>query len=107
MTGKVEVCLPGNNDSCNVLEQFFPGDVFGDVALFANIPRKTDAKVTEHSTVLVLTREGIERTMRHRPLISARIFSNLTADLSRRMIKLISKQQLANAKKSDGGKNEK
>lgn len=107
LTGKVEVCLPGNNDSCNVLEQFFPGDVFGDVALFANIPRKTDAKVTEHSTVLVLTREGIERTMRHRPLISARIFSNLTADLSRRMIKLISKQQLANAKKNDGGKNEK
>ena len=94
LTGKVDVCLPDQEGSCNLLEQFYPGDVFGDVALFANIPRKTDAVAVEHSTVLVLTREGIERTMRHRPLISARIFANLTADLSRRMIKLISKQQL-------------
>ncbi|WP_457671465.1 MMPL family transporter [Thiolapillus sp.] len=106
LTGKVDICLPGQEGSCNRLEQFHPGDVFGDVALFANIPRKTDAMVVEHSTVLVLTREGIERTMRHRPLISARIFSNLTADLSRRMIKLISKQQLkAKSGNSDKGGN--
>ncbi|WP_457675014.1 MMPL family transporter [Thiolapillus sp.] len=109
LTGKVEVCLPGpgvDDDSCNLLERFTPGDVFGDVALFANIPRKTDAIVREHSTVLVLTREGIERTMRHRPLISARIFANLTADLSRRMIKLISKQEMKarNQNKEGGGK---
>ncbi|BAO44742.1 MMPL family transporter [Thiolapillus brandeum] len=107
LTGKVEVCLPGmGNESCNLLERFTPGDVFGDVALFANIPRKTDAVVREHSTVLVLTRDGIERTMRHRPLISARIFANLTSDLSRRMIKLISKQEMKARKqhKDTGGK---
>jgi predicted RND superfamily exporter protein/CRP-like cAMP-binding protein len=107
LTGKVEVCLPGNGgESCNLLERFTPGDVFGDVALFANIPRKTDAVVREHSTVLVLTREGIERTMRHRPLISARIFANLTSDLSRRMIKLISKQEMRNRNQNndEGGK---
>lgn len=103
LTGRVNVCLPDKEGDCNLLEQFHPGDVFGDVALFANIPRKTDAIVVEHSTVLVLTREGIERTMRHRPLISARIFANLTADLSRRMIKLISKQQL----KAQSGDNDK
>ncbi|WP_456447346.1 MMPL family transporter [Thiolapillus sp.] len=104
LTGKVEVCLPGiGEESCNLLERFTPGDVFGDVALFANIPRKTDAVVREHSTVLVLTREGIERTMRHRPLISARIFANLTSDLSRRMIKLISKQEMR-AKKQNNAK---
>ncbi|WP_456375832.1 MMPL family transporter [Thiolapillus sp.] len=106
LTGTVEVCLPGSGKkSCNLLERFTPGDVFGDVALFANIPRKTDAVVKEHSTVLVLTREGIERTMRHRPLISARIFSNLTSDLSRRMIKLISKQEMKNRNQNnDGGR---
>ncbi|HID44272.1 MAG TPA: cyclic nucleotide-binding domain-containing protein [Chromatiaceae bacterium] len=106
LTGKVEVCLPRQEGSCNLLERFHPGDVFGDVALFANIPRKTDAVAIEHSTVLVLTKQGIERTMRHRPLIAARIFSNLTADLSRRMIKLISKQQLRPRSGNDnkGGK---
>ncbi len=103
LTGKVSVFLPGQEGHHTLLEQFHPGDVFGDVALFANIPRKADAVAIENSTVLILTREGIERTMRHRPLISAQIFSNLTADLSRRMIKLISKQQL----KAKSGNNDK
>ncbi|WP_456407074.1 MMPL family transporter [Thiolapillus sp.] len=108
LTGKVEVCLPAGGGDCHRLEQFHPGDVFGDVALFANIPRKTDAIAIEHSTVLVLNREGIARTMRHRPIIAARIFANLTADLSRRMIKLISKQQLKarSERKNKGGKHE-
>ncbi|HDK37471.1 MAG TPA: cyclic nucleotide-binding domain-containing protein [Thiolapillus brandeum] len=102
LTGKVEVFLPGAKDSRTLLETFYPGDVFGDVALFANIPRKTDAIAAENSTVLALSRDGIERTMRHRPLISARIFANLTADLSRRMIKLVSKQQMKNQCENDG-----
>lgn len=106
LTGRVDVCLPAGEGKCNLLEQFHPGDVFGDVALFANNPRKTDAIAVEHSTVLVLTREGIERTMRHRPHTSARIFANLTADLSRRMIKLVSKQQrkARSDEKTKGGK---
>ncbi len=93
LTGKVEVCLPAEKGECDKLEQFSPGDVFGDVALFAGIPRKTDARAVEPSTVLVLNRETIERNLRHRPRISARIFANLTKDLSQRLIRMINKQQ--------------
>ena len=101
LTGNVEVCLPGTEkDKCTSLEQFSPGDVFGDVALFAGTPRKTDAVALEPTTVLVLTKEGFENTTRNRPGISARIFNNLTTDISRRMIKLINKQQVARKKET-------
>ncbi len=93
LTGKVEVCLPMQDGRCERLEQFSPGDVFGDVALFAGIPRKTDAVALEPSTVLVISRESIERNLRQRPRISARIFANLTTDLSKRLIRMINKQQ--------------
>jgi len=96
LTGKVEVCLPGPDDnSCRSLEQFAPGDVFGDVALFANHPRKADAIARMPSKVLVLSRDGFENTTRHRPGISAHIFQNLTEDISRRMLKLVVKQEKA------------
>jgi len=92
----VEVCLPGPDDnSCRSLEQFAPGDVFGDVALFANHPRKADAIARMPSKVLVLSRDGFENTTRHRPGISAHIFQNLTEDISRRMLKLVVKQEKA------------
>lgn len=101
LTGEVEVCLLSSDvDDCNPLEKFVPGDVFGDVALFANIPRKTEAIARKPSTVLVLTKEGFESTTRHRPVISAHIFGNLTKDISRRMIKLINKQQMAKIKQA-------
>ena len=69
LTGKVEACLPGADDSCRPLEQFMPGDVFGDVALFANQPRKADAIARMRSKVLVLSRDGFENTTRRRPTI--------------------------------------
>ena len=99
LTGKVEVCLSGtDNSSCRSVEQFSPGDVFGDVALFANQPRKTDAVARMPSKLLVLSREGFESTTRHRPTISAHIFQNLTEDISRRMLNLVVKQEKARAK---------
>ncbi len=98
LTGRIEVCLPVGDGQYERLEQFAPGDVFGDVALFAGIPRKTDAIALQPSKVLILNRESIERNLKHRPRISARIFANLTADLSRRMIRLINKQQARGSK---------
>ena len=92
LTGRVEACLPLPEKGYERLEQFSPGDVFGDVALLAKIPRKTDAVVVEPSTVLVLNRESIERNLRHRPRITARIFANLAGDLARRLIRMINRQ---------------
>ncbi len=106
LTGKVEVCLPGKDGkSCHAIEQFSPGDVFGDVALFANMPRKTDAIACMHSKILVLSREGFEHTTRHRPGISAQVFQNLTADISRRMLNLVVKQEKARAEMRHNSKN--
>ena len=99
LTGKVEACLPGADDSCHPLDQFKPGDVFGDVALFANQPRKADAIARMRSKVLVLSRDGFENTTRRRPTISAHIFQNLTEDLSNRILKMIARQEPAQTKR--------
>lgn len=105
LTGKVEACLPGADDSCRSLDQFVPGDVFGDVALFANQPRKADAIARMRSKVLVLSRDGFENTTRHRPTISAHIFQNLTEDLSHRILKMVAKQDKAGTQTDNDPKN--
>lgn len=102
LSGKVQVCMPAeDNNSCNVMEQFVPGDVFGDVALFAGLPRKSHAITEEPTTLLVLSREAIENTTRRRPLIAARIFQNLTMDISRRMIAMVAKTSSATDRHPD------
>lgn len=101
LTGSVEVRLPAVDGAApSSLEVFSPGDVFGDAALFANIPRKTDAVALTDSSVLLLTKEGFEANIKHRPRLSAHIFHNLTTDISRRMIKLVNKQQVARIKQA-------
>jgi hypothetical protein len=91
MKGVVEITVPrrtpGSKDP--VVDQFGSGQIFGDVALLADIPRKTDAVALTHTTLMVLTREAINDATKLHPFIASRLFLNLARDVSCRWIAFI------------------
>jgi predicted RND superfamily exporter protein len=90
MSGTVEVRLPGSDkDEPTVVDTFGPGELFGDVAFLANERRKTDAVATTHTTLMVLSREGIEAVTFLNPFVASRLFLNLARDVSCRWVNFI------------------
>ncbi len=94
MNGRVEVRFDSDGNAPPLVEPFGPGDVFGDVALLADSPRRTDAVATEPTTLLVINRESIENTIRSHPKITAKLFVNLAQDVSRRLVRLIRQRRM-------------
>lgn len=91
MTGEVEIHLPKPGTEDVIVERFLPGQWFGDVALLAQHPRKTDAVAAVDTSVLLLTQDAIQSTTRWHPGIAALLFFNLSTDLSRRFVRLVEK----------------
>jgi predicted RND superfamily exporter protein len=90
MSGCVEVRLPQRGDEAPaVVDRFGPGQLFGDVALLAEERRKTDALATEHTTVMVLTREAIENVTFLNPFVTSQLFFNLARDVSCRWVNFV------------------
>ena len=69
-----------------VINRFETGEVFGDVALLAEEARRTDATALEHTTLMVLTRDGIRSVTLLHPYIAARLFYNLARNISCRWV---------------------
>ncbi|MGD2119233.1 MAG: MMPL family transporter [Chromatiales bacterium] len=84
MRGKVRVRHLQQGSEEELYEDFHPGDFFGDVAMLADIPRRSEAIAAENCSLLVLTRDGIESTTNHHPGISAKLFSNIAVHMSKR-----------------------
>jgi hypothetical protein len=91
MTGAVEIHLRKPNSEDIVVERFLAGDLFGDVALLAGKPRRTDAIASLDTSLLLLTQEGIQNTTRWYSSIAARLFLNLSTDISHRLLRMIEK----------------
>jgi hypothetical protein len=96
--GRVEVRVPGRDGQAPaVVDRFGPGQVFGDVAVLANVPRRTDAIATLPTTLMVLTREGIENVTFLHPFIASRLFLNLARDVSVRWATFIMRVRRADS----------
>lgn len=91
MKGVVEITVPRHSDDGReaVVDQFGSGQVFGDVALLAEEPRKTDAVALTHSTLMTLSREAITNVTHYHPFIASRLFLNLARDVSCRWVKFM------------------
>jgi predicted RND superfamily exporter protein len=91
MRGVVEITVPRGTEGGKgpVVDQFGSGQIFGDVALLADIPRKTDAIALTDTTLMVLTRETIANATNFHPFIASRLFLNLARDVSCRWINFI------------------
>ena len=95
MRGVVEIKVPGAEGLRRELfvDEFGSGEIFGDVALLADEPRKTDAVALTHTSLLVLSREAIASGTLLHPYISSRLFFNLARDVSRRWVDFITRVQ--------------
>jgi CRP-like cAMP-binding protein len=93
MRGVVQVTIPSSEEVADTLlvDEFGAGELFGDVALLAEEPRKTNAVALTPTTLLVLTREAINSTTYFHPFIASRLFLNLARDVSRRWVDFIAR----------------
>jgi len=91
MKGVVEITVPQSRDTAKppVVDQFGSGQIFGDVALLADEPRKTDAVALTDTTLMVLTREAITNVTLLHPFIASKLFLNLARDVSCRWVSFI------------------
>ncbi|MGV6826186.1 MAG: cyclic nucleotide-binding domain-containing protein, partial [bacterium] len=89
MTGSVEVNVTDASGDKVFTELILPGETFGEVAMLAAEPRKTNALALENSSLLLLTRESIENTTRLNRLVSAKVFKNMAKDISRRHVRYL------------------
>ena len=93
MKGVIEITVPRRTPSGSepVVDRFGSGQIFGDVALLAGEPRHTNAISLTHSTLMVLSREGIANVTQFHPFIASRLFLNLARDVSCRWVNFISR----------------
>jgi len=91
MKGVVEITVPrpDRQDRAPVVDRFSAGQIFGDVALLANEPRKTDAIALSDTTLMVLSREAIANVTKLHPFIASKLFLNLARDVSCRWVAFI------------------
>jgi predicted RND superfamily exporter protein len=91
MSGVVEITVPrGEKDRLDpVVDQFGSGQIFGDVALLADEPRKTDAVALTETTLMVLSREAIANVTMFHPFVASKLFLNLARDVSCRWVAFI------------------
>ena len=91
MKGVVEVSVPRppGDGADPVVDQFGSGQIFGDVALLADEPRKTNATALSDTTLMVLTREAIANVTMLHPFVASKLFLNLARDVSCRWVTFI------------------
>jgi CRP-like cAMP-binding protein len=91
MKGVVEITVPRRDPNSRdpVVDQFGSGQIFGDVAVLADEPRKTNAVALTETTLMVLTREAIANVTHFHPFIASRLFLNLARDVSCRWVAFI------------------
>lgn len=69
-----------------VIEQ---GGVFGDIAMLAGGNRTSTAVARRQSSLLLLSRDGINNATHYHPVISARLFFNLAVHVSTRFNRVV------------------
>jgi hypothetical protein len=84
LDGAVSVRKGGLDASAEVA-QMGPGQIFGEMALVTGQPRTATVVAMDDTKLLLLHWSGIEKLNRLYPRVSARLFKNLSAVLSRKL----------------------
>jgi hypothetical protein len=101
MRGKVGVTHHTELQAEEINEFFDPGDVFGEVSMFANIKRISEAVALDQTSLLVLSRDGIRNSTTYHPMISSKLFFNIATHISKRISALLHKEKLMQREVSD------
>ncbi len=81
VSGKVKVSLYGEDGREIILNNLYPGDFFGEMALLDSEPRSANVTTTEETTCMVLKREDFTRQVKRNPSIAL----NILSEMSRRL----------------------
>ncbi len=100
MRGRVRVIHDSKLKIEGIEEYIGPGEVFGDISMFANTKRLSQAVATEKTSLLVLSRDAIMNTTYFHPIISARLFYNIASHVSHRFSTLVHTDELGKKQKN-------
>jgi len=97
MKGVVEVSVAKEaaDGGRMIIDQFGSGELFGDVAFLAKVPRHADAVALVPTSILVLTRDALNNTTFLHPMLGSKLCLNLAVDISKRWVRLIERTQQA------------
>lgn len=84
LEGDVEIVRRDRGEA-HVVSRLGAGDVFGEVAFIAGVPRTANAVAAGDVWALVMSRESLESLRRFSPYLAAQLLLNLSTILSRRM----------------------
>lgn len=65
--GKVRIWMAGDKEKEKVLAHLYPGDFFGEMALFSQEPRSASTSAEEETELLVFTRESFGKLIEQYP----------------------------------------
>lgn len=85
LEGKAKAEYTGPQGARVHLQEFLPGDVFGEIALMNEVERTADVIATEQTRVLSLDWPALERVRKTFPRISAKFFLNISRILGTRL----------------------
>lgn len=91
LSGEVSVRINGTE-----IERMHRGDLFGEVALAADLPRTAEVVATQDSELVFFLRSDLQEWLAIMPKEAARLLQNLCKLLAKRLMeknKLISRQQ--------------
>jgi hypothetical protein len=94
MSGMVEVsvAIKGGAER-RVIDQFESGDLFGDIAMLAGVPRHADAVAQVRTRLLVLSDDALRKAAALNPFLGSRLCINLATDISKRWVRLVQRAQ--------------
>jgi CRP/FNR family cyclic AMP-dependent transcriptional regulator len=84
MRGQIDILL---DEGAKPLANIGNGQIFGELAFLANIPRTASAMAAQPSIVLVVQRSAFNRLVEHEPHLGMVVMKNIAIELSNRLKK--------------------
>ena len=95
--GEVEVVKPGKKEEPEqILAEFGPGEIFGEMALIEELPRSATVRAKEDARLLRIPREYFFRLLQQEPGIALKIYKAISLVLAHRLRETSERLAIAN-----------
>lgn len=81
MRGRVRIFVMGEDGRELSMRILGPGEIFGEMALFENLPRSASVEALEHTHTLMVHQDDLIRSLRRSPSLSLALLRSLSARL--------------------------
>lgn len=101
-SGRVQICIEGENENRAVLAELEEGNFFGEIALLENSPRSASAYALTNTELLAVFRSDLDKLISKEPYIAAKIMKQLAVVIGVRLKetnKMLNQQSQKDGKK--------